>query len=72
MQEETDADTVILQLGLEGSVVYARDGDSELLFNAKEKDVALMSKQAWSKFGARPFEDATDGDADGGKESARV
>lgn len=51
----------MLQLGLEKSVGYVRDGDSELLLSSKEKDIALMSKQAWSLFGAKAFEDNIDG-----------
>ncbi|KAI1246717.1 hypothetical protein MGN70_010596 [Eutypa lata] len=50
-----------LTLGLEKSVGYVRDGDSELLLPSKEKDIALMSKHAWSLFGAKAFEDNIDG-----------
>lgn len=47
---------------------YARDGDSELLLRSKEGDLALMSRQAWWRFGAKAFEDAKDSDAVGSKQ----
>ncbi|KAK7753510.1 hypothetical protein SLS62_004585 [Diatrype stigma] len=59
-----------LTLGLEKSVGYARDGDSELLLRSKEKDLALMSRQAWWRFGAKAFEDDVEGDAVGSKDPA--
>lgn len=56
----------MLQLGLEKSVGYVRDGGSGLLLSSKEKDIALMSKHAWSLFGAKAFEDNIDGVVAGG------
>ena len=35
------------------------DGSTELLFNSKETDDALMSARAWKQMGAVPFEDTT-------------
>ncbi|KAK1248671.1 hypothetical protein MKX08_006891 [Trichoderma sp. CBMAI-0020] len=53
------ADGVIkLTLGLDRSVTHLGDGNSELLFPSKETDEALMSAMAWSRMGAKPFEDA--------------
>ncbi|EHK44202.1 hypothetical protein TRIATDRAFT_87269 [Trichoderma atroviride IMI 206040] len=53
------ADGVIkLTLGLDRSVTHLGDGNSELLFASKETDEALMSAMAWSRMGAKPFEDA--------------
>ncbi|KAM0460886.1 hypothetical protein ACHAO4_001682 [Trichoderma viride] len=53
------ADGVIkLTLGLDRSVTHLGDGNSELLFSSKEPDEALMSAMAWSRMGAKPFEDA--------------
>ncbi|KAJ5471087.1 FAD/NAD(P)-binding domain-containing protein [Penicillium desertorum] len=52
------ADSVIkLTLGLTRSVSYISDGNAELLWPTKEKDLALMSAQAWKHMGATPFED---------------
>ncbi|PON28738.1 hypothetical protein TGAM01_v202585 [Trichoderma gamsii] len=52
------ADGVIkLTLGLDRSVTHLGDGNSELLFASKETDEALMSAMAWSRMGAKPFED---------------
>ncbi|KAI1194295.1 hypothetical protein F5X97DRAFT_336115 [Nemania serpens] len=47
-----------LTLGLDKSVTHMGDfnGD-ELLFPAREKDVALMSGGAWKHMGATPFQD---------------
>lgn len=39
------------------SVTHMGDGKSELLWESKEKDVALMSAQCWSRLGEKPFED---------------
>lgn len=33
---------------------------NELLFPAREKDVALMSGEAWKHMGATPFQDDTE------------
>ncbi|RYP42971.1 hypothetical protein DL768_010149 [Monosporascus sp. mg162] len=55
-----------LTVGLQNSVAYVRDGDSELLFRIRDKDITLRSGQAWSKLGAKPFEDDTGNPADGG------
>ncbi|KAI2606322.1 FAD/NAD(P)-binding domain-containing protein [Hypoxylon fragiforme] len=46
-----------LTLGLDKSVSNVGDGNTELLFPRKEKELALMSAQAWRKLGAKPFED---------------
>ncbi|KAI1365111.1 hypothetical protein F5Y08DRAFT_304897 [Xylaria arbuscula] len=47
-----------LTLGLDKSVTHIGDfGGTELLFPAKEKDLALMSSGAWKHFGAAPFQD---------------
>ncbi|KAH8127236.1 hypothetical protein FP744_10007437 [Trichoderma asperellum] len=52
------ADGVIkLTLGLDRSVTHLGDGNSELLIPGKETDEALMSAMAWSRMGAKPFED---------------
>ncbi|KAJ3579675.1 hypothetical protein NPX13_g900 [Xylaria arbuscula] len=49
-----------LTLGLDKSVTHIGDfGETELLFPAKEKDLALMSSGAWKHFGAAPFQDDT-------------
>ncbi|RYP41187.1 hypothetical protein DL767_001191 [Monosporascus sp. MG133] len=48
-----------LTVGLQHSVAYLRDGDSELLFRVRDKDITLRSGQAWSRLGAKPFEDDT-------------
>ena len=44
-------------MGLENSVSWVGDGDTEMLFPGKDKDLALMSKQAWWKMGAKAYED---------------
>ncbi|KAI8627489.1 FAD/NAD(P)-binding domain-containing protein [Xylariaceae sp. FL1651] len=50
-----------LTLGLDKSVVHVEDfGSTELLFRAKEKDIALMSGGAWKHMGATPFQDDTE------------
>ncbi|OTA98835.1 hypothetical protein M426DRAFT_17053 [Hypoxylon sp. CI-4A] len=46
-----------LTLGLDKSVANVGDGKTEFLFPSKEKDIALMSKEAWHKLGAKPFEE---------------
>ncbi|KAK5995481.1 Fe-regulated protein 8 [Cladobotryum mycophilum] len=52
------ADGVIkLTLGLDRSTTHLGDGNSELIFNSKETDDALMSASCWSRLGAKPFED---------------
>ncbi|KAL3954594.1 hypothetical protein ACCO45_010157 [Purpureocillium lilacinum] len=52
------ADGVIkLTLGLDRSVTHLGDGKSELLFQGKETDEALMSAMCWSRMGQKPFED---------------
>ncbi|EEP82858.1 predicted protein [Uncinocarpus reesii 1704] len=52
------ADGVIkLTLGLSKSITHFGNGQAELLFHAKEKDIALMSEGAWRAMGATPFED---------------
>ncbi|KAL7924768.1 hypothetical protein ACQKWADRAFT_285884 [Trichoderma austrokoningii] len=62
------ADGVIkLTLGLDRSVTHLGDGNSELLFASKETDEALMSAMAWSRMGAKPFEDAYAAEEDIGK-----
>ncbi|GKU12367.1 unnamed protein product [Fusarium langsethiae] len=45
-----------LTLGLNRSTTYIGDGKDCILFRSKEK-IDLMSKDAWKKFGANPFED---------------
>ncbi|KAI1817026.1 FAD/NAD(P)-binding domain-containing protein [Poronia punctata] len=50
-----------LTLGLHKSVTHIGDfNGTEMLFPAKEKDVALMSGGAWKHLGATPFEDDTE------------
>ncbi|KAI1294111.1 hypothetical protein F5Y03DRAFT_320354 [Xylaria venustula] len=50
-----------LTLGLDKSVTHIGDfSGTELLFLAKEKDLALMSGGAWKHMGATPFEDDTE------------
>lgn len=39
------------------SVTYLSDGNKKLLWEAEEKDEALMAADCWRKFGATPFED---------------
>lgn len=39
------------------SVTYLSDGNKQLLWEAEEKDEALMAADCWRKFGATPFED---------------
>jgi len=39
------------------SVTHLGDGKSELLFQGKETDEALMSAMCWSRMGQKPFED---------------
>ncbi|RYP07582.1 hypothetical protein DL764_002409 [Monosporascus ibericus] len=56
---------IALTVGLQYSVAYVRDGDSELLFRVRDKDITLRSGQAWSRLGAKPFEDDTSNLADG-------
>ncbi|KAI2625590.1 FAD/NAD(P)-binding domain-containing protein [Hypoxylon sp. NC1633] len=46
-----------LTLGLDKSVVNVGDGETEFVVPTKEKDVALMSADAWRRLGAKPFED---------------
>ncbi|KAI5860064.1 FAD/NAD(P)-binding domain-containing protein [Durotheca rogersii] len=46
-----------LTLGLDKSVSSVGDGKTELLFRAKDKDVALMVDGVWKRLGATPFED---------------
>ncbi|KAI0404089.1 FAD/NAD(P)-binding domain-containing protein [Xylaria palmicola] len=47
-----------LTLGLDKSVTHMGDfSGTELLFRAKEKDVALMSRGAWKHMGAVPFQE---------------
>ncbi|KAI1749019.1 FAD/NAD(P)-binding domain-containing protein [Xylaria castorea] len=47
-----------LTLGLDKSVIHMGDfNGTELLFPAKEKDLALMSGGAWKHMGATPFQD---------------
>ena len=40
-----------------------------MLFPAKEKDIALMAKQAWWKMGAKAYEDTLNIYLDGGNGS---
>ncbi|RYP56892.1 hypothetical protein DL771_011534 [Monosporascus sp. 5C6A] len=40
---------ISLTVGLRNSVAYVTDGDSELLFRIRDKDITLRSGQAWSK-----------------------
>ncbi|KAI1147038.1 FAD/NAD(P)-binding domain-containing protein [Nemania diffusa] len=50
-----------LTLGLDKSVTHMGDfNGSELLFPAKEKDLALMAGGAWKHMGATPFRDDTE------------
>ncbi|KAI1424261.1 hypothetical protein F5Y12DRAFT_459955 [Xylaria sp. FL1777] len=50
-----------LTLGLDKSVTHIGDfSGTELLFPAKEKDLALMSGGAWKHMGATPFQDDTE------------
>ncbi|TGJ77598.1 hypothetical protein E0Z10_g10673 [Xylaria hypoxylon] len=50
-----------LTLGLDRSVTHIGDfSGTELLFPAKEKDLALMSGGAWKHMGASPFQDDTE------------
>ncbi|KAM6527807.1 hypothetical protein FALCPG4_008848 [Fusarium falciforme] len=52
------ADGIIkLTLGIDKSVTYLSDGNKQLLWEAEEKDEALMAADCWRKFGATPFED---------------
>ncbi|KAI3325355.1 FAD/NAD(P)-binding domain-containing protein [Xylariaceae sp. AK1471] len=47
-----------LTLGLDKSVTHVGDfSGTELLFPAKEKDIALMSRGAWRHMGATPFQE---------------
>ncbi|RYP68220.1 hypothetical protein DL769_005560 [Monosporascus sp. CRB-8-3] len=63
---------ISLTVGLQHSVAYVRDGDSELLFRVRDKDITLRSGQAWSKLGAKPFEDDTENPADEDSNPART
>ncbi|KAJ2967712.1 hypothetical protein NUW58_g10385 [Xylaria curta] len=50
-----------LTLGLDKSVTHMEDfSGTELLFPAKETDLALMSAGTWVHMGATPFEDDTE------------
>ncbi|KAI1117855.1 hypothetical protein F5Y14DRAFT_447797 [Nemania sp. NC0429] len=50
-----------LTLALEKSVTHVGDfSGTELLFPAREKDVALMSAGAWKHMGGTPFQDDTE------------
>ncbi|TRX95915.1 hypothetical protein FHL15_003057 [Xylaria flabelliformis] len=50
--------SIKLTLGLDKSVIHMEDfNGTELLFTAKEKDLALMSRGAWKRMGATPFQD---------------
>ncbi|RWA08573.1 hypothetical protein EKO27_g6540 [Xylaria grammica] len=50
-----------LTLGLDKSVTHIGDfSGTEMLFPAKEKDLALMSGGAWKHMGATPFQDDTE------------
>nr|KMM69653.1 hypothetical protein CPAG_05967 [Coccidioides posadasii RMSCC 3488] len=53
------ADGVIkLTLGLNKSIThFEQRSTAELLFHAKEKDIALMAEGAWRNMGATPFEE---------------
>ena len=41
-------------------MIHFEDNKAELNLAVKEKDIALMSAQAWKNMGARPFDDPTD------------
>ncbi|KAH8160680.1 hypothetical protein CIB48_g7567 [Xylaria polymorpha] len=50
-----------LTLGLDKSVIHVGDfSGTELIFQSKEKDLALMSGGAWKHMGATPFRDDTE------------
>lgn len=45
------------------SVSNVSDGDTELLFHKKDKDVTLMSHRVWTHMGAKPYHDSTPAEA---------
>ncbi|KAK7932457.1 hypothetical protein PG985_003169 [Apiospora marii] len=46
-----------LTLGLDKSISHVGDGDTELWWHSKERNLALMSAGAWKRLGAKPCED---------------
>ncbi|KAI9147654.1 Lipase 2 [Paramyrothecium foliicola] len=48
---------ILLTLGLHEAKTHLGDGKSELLFDTKEEDEALMSARCWIANGEKPYED---------------
>ncbi|KAI1078599.1 FAD/NAD(P)-binding domain-containing protein [Whalleya microplaca] len=50
---------ITLTMGLENSINYFGDENTQLMFQSKDKDPAHMAAHAWKRMGAKPYEDDT-------------